>query len=197
MFWMRNKENSFPICTFIWRPAVAQLRWESVRNINLHYTVSRYHLLLLQVLFGQQELYPKRLFSSGMCPCQWKMGTVAGKGLKLWPSSEGVGRHIVFCVDPVGDGFSVSIAFCLLSILWTVGWNLTKPAHILTWDSWKKWLDFGYLNIVFKVIRFCYMTPLNYVLWLAETSSHWLWQVLMSNSDCLCQCWQRAKNRLN
>ena len=21
MFWMRNKENSFPICTLIWRPA--------------------------------------------------------------------------------------------------------------------------------------------------------------------------------
>ena len=83
---------------------------EKVLEIPIYITLlTRYHFLLLQVLFGQQELYPKRLFSSGMCPCQWEMGTVAGKGLKLCPSSEGVGRHTVFCVDPVGVGISVNI----------------------------------------------------------------------------------------
>ena len=30
---------------------------------------------------------------------------------------------------------------------------------------------------------YCYMTPIKNLLWLAETSLHWLWQILMSNSD--------------
>ena len=29
----------------------------------------------------------------------------------------------------------------------------------------------------------CYMTPIKDLFWLAETSLHWLWQILMSNSD--------------
>ena len=42
----------------------------------------------------------------------------------------------------------------------------------------------------------CYMTPIKDLLWMAETSLHWLWQIMMSNSDelrTLCQCWQTAK----
>ena len=63
------------------------------------------------------------------------------------------------------------------------------------------------------------MTPIKDLLWLAETSLHWLWQILMSNSDELntgnitdrelkidwtkfctgdikiCHCYLRAKNR--
>ena len=65
----------------------------------------------------------------------------------------------------------------------------------------------------------CYMTPIKDLLWLAETSLHWLWQILMSNSDepktgnitdrelkidwtksspgdiKFCHCYLRAKNR--
>ena len=29
----------------------------------------------------------------------------------------------------------------------------------------------------------CYMPPIKDLLWLAETSLHWLWQIMMSNSD--------------
>ena len=63
------------------------------------------------------------------------------------------------------------------------------------------------------------MTPIKDLLWLAETSLHWLWQILMSNSDepktgnitdrelkidwtksspgdiKFCHCYLRAKNR--
>ena len=31
--------------------------------------------------------------------------------------------------------------------------------------------------------KLCYMTPIKDLLWLATTSLHWLWQILMSNSD--------------
>ena len=44
----------------------------------------------------------------------------------------------------------------------------------------------------------CYRTPIKVLLWLTETSLHWLWQIIRSNSDelrTLCQCWQTAKKR--
>ena len=31
--------------------------------------------------------------------------------------------------------------------------------------------------------HYCYMTPRKDLLWLAETSLHWLWQIMMSNRD--------------
>ena len=73
--------------------------------------------------------------------------------------------------------------------------------------------------ITYIYILYCYMTPIKDLLWLAETSLHWLWQILMSNSDELktgnitdrelkidwtksspgdikiCHCYLRAKNR--
>ena len=38
-------------------------------------------------------------------------------------------------------------------------------------------------NIQIVYNGWCYMTPIKYLLWLAETSLHWSWQILMSNSD--------------
>ena len=42
-------------------------------------------------------------------------------------------------------------------------------------------IKFDISLVVYKL--FCYMTPIKDLLWLAETSLHWLWQILMSNSD--------------
>ena len=39
------------------------------------------------------------------------------------------------------------------------------------------------LYLLKNVIANCYMTPIKDLLWLAETSLHWLWQIMISNSD--------------
>ena len=41
--------------------------------------------------------------------------------------------------------------------------------------------EFSY-EILVEIVD-CYMTPIKGLLWLAETSLHWLWQIMMSNSD--------------
>ena len=43
------------------------------------------------------------------------------------------------------------VASCLHSISWTSGWILTKCAQTHYWDGGKKRLDFGDLDLIFKV----------------------------------------------
>ena len=40
---------------------------------------------------------------------------------------------------------------CVHPISWIIRWNLFKPEQILHWDKEKKWLDFGDLDLIFKV----------------------------------------------
>ena len=49
--------------------------------------------------------------------------------------------HIAFGADPVG----IRVAS------WTNGWILTKLAYTHYWEGGKKWLDFGDLDLIFKV----------------------------------------------
>ena len=55
-------------------------------------------------------------------------------------------------------GFSVGVAFCLHSNLWTIGWALTKLAQILIWDRKKEWFDFHDPDLLFKFTRIQYQT---------------------------------------
>ena len=57
------------------------------------------------------------------------------------------GGHIAFGADPVGVG----VASRLHSISWTNRWILTKFAQTHYWEGVKKWLDFGDLDLIFKV----------------------------------------------
>ena len=43
--------------------------------------------------------------------------------------------------------------FCLHNILWTICWILTKFSwiYMYNWDITNNWLDFGDLNLIFKV----------------------------------------------
>ena len=121
-------------------------------------------------------------------------------------------NHTSFWKQSAGQ-FWLNKTFSLCMIFWAKwifflinasGWYILQP--VLKIFSWPFNLKKDKLFIIFHLkeviqktnnISVCYMTPIKYLLWLAETSLHWLWQILMSNSDCLCQCWQRAKNRLN
>ena len=58
------------------------------------------------------------------------------------------GGHTDFGEDPIGIGMTLS---CLHNILWTSGWFLTKFSLIYNWDITKNWLDFGDLDLIFKV----------------------------------------------
>ena len=59
--------------------------------------------------------------------------------------------HIDFGGDPVG-GIGISMTFsCLHNILWTSGWILTKFSWLYNLDVTKNWLDFGDLDLIFKV----------------------------------------------
>ena len=40
---------------------------------------------------------------------------------------------------------------CVHPLSWIIRWNLFKLAEILHWDEGKKWLDFGDLDLIFKV----------------------------------------------
>ena len=63
------------------------------------------------------------------------------------PNPWGGGGHIAFGADPVGIG----VAHCVCSIPWTDRWILTKLAQTHYWEGGKKWLDFGNLDLIFKV----------------------------------------------
>ena len=67
--------------------------------------------------------------------------------LIMSPQLKGSGATYCFGADPIG----IHVASCLHSIFWTNGWILTKLAHMHYWDGGKKWLDFGDLNLIFKV----------------------------------------------
>ena len=82
----------------------------------------RYLLQLIGILYNLSDIGDGRYFH-----------LFISYDKSLCPPYEGVGRHIVFGMDPIGLclGVSVGVAFCLLSNLWTVRWILTKFAQIL------------------------------------------------------------------
>ena len=61
------------------------------------------------------------------------------------PPNRRGGGYTAFGADPVG------VAHCLHSTSWTNGWILTKLAQTHYWEGGKKWLDFGDLDLIFKV----------------------------------------------
>ena len=67
-----------------------------------------------------------------------------GRGTNwFWCGPDGVG---------IGVGISVGIALsCLHNILWTGGYILTKFSWIYNWDITKNWLDFGDIDLIFKI----------------------------------------------
>ena len=62
----------------------------------------------------------------------------------LVPPTEGEGRNIVLVRILVGH--------CLHSISWTNQWSSTKLAHTHYWERGNKSLDFGDIDLIFKVI---------------------------------------------
>ena len=62
---------------------------------------------------------------------------------------------LIFKVTPTLNvkfvGVHVRVDSCLQSIFWTNGWILTKLTQTHYWDGGKKWLDFGDLDLIFKV----------------------------------------------
>ena len=68
------------------------------------------------------------------------------------PHLRGVG-HIEFDADPIGVGIGISIGAtlsCLHNILWTSVWIL-KFSWIYNREITKNWLDFGDIDLIFKV----------------------------------------------
>ena len=59
-----------------------------------------------------------------------------------WPWPYFQGHYII-------KTLKVSLVYTLIS--WINRWNLTKLAQIHNWDWGKKWLDFGDLDLIFKV----------------------------------------------
>ena len=71
------------------------------------------------------------------------------------PQPKGMGGGcIAFGADPVG----VRIASCLHSFFWSNRWILTKLAYTHYWDGGKNWLDFGDLDLIFKVTPVIFMS---------------------------------------
>ena len=81
----------------------------------------------------------------------WKKHFIKGYGnhilLYVPPPWGGRGGHIVFSADPVGVG----VTTCLHSISLLNGQILAKLTQINHWEEEKCWLDFGDLDIIFKV----------------------------------------------
>ena len=61
--------------------------------------------------------------------------------------------------------------------------NLSYKRHCAWSDTTCIKIDKPPVVHIFSNIMYCYMTPIKDLLWLAETSLHWLWQILMSNSE--------------
>ena len=120
--------------------------------------------------------------------------------------------------------FNRNGVFCLMGLSWfDVFWcNFLMVPCLCLWDIpiiLARSLVIVVVILVKLLNVYCYMTPLKDLLWLAETSLHWLWQILMSNIDELktgnitdrelntdwtrsspgdikfCHCYLRAKNR--
>ena len=68
----------------------------------------------------------------------------------LVPPTKGEERNIVLVQIPVGVG--ILDGHCLHSISWTNWWSSTKLAQTHYWEGGKKWLDFGDIDLIFKVI---------------------------------------------
>ena len=60
------------------------------------------------------------------------------------------GWHIDFGADPIGISIGVTLS-CLHNILWACGWILTKFSWTYNWNITKNCLDFGDLDLIFKV----------------------------------------------
>ena len=64
------------------------------------------------------------------------------------------GGSIDFGEDAVGVGIGIGVSVtlsCLHNILWTNGWSLIKFSKTYNWYITKNWLDFGDLDLIFKV----------------------------------------------
>ena len=45
----------------------------------------------------------------------------------------------------------LTVCYILHVILWAIGWNATKCTHLYYWGRINSWLDFGDLDLIFKV----------------------------------------------
>ena len=70
------------------------------------------------------------------------------------PQPKGVGGTYCFWCESCRRLHS----FLSASISWTIGWILTKLAQTHYWDGGKKWLDFGDLDLLFKVTPALWMS---------------------------------------
>ena len=61
----------------------------------------------------------------------------------------------VFSAVPVGVGVTLSFVFIIQCILWNSVWILTKYSWKYNLDITKNWLDFGDLDLIFKVTVWC------------------------------------------
>ena len=77
------------------------------------------------------------------------IGTGERSDLIWWPWPHFQGHTHTLNVKFVG--VHVRVASCLHFIFWTSGWILTKLTQTHYWDGGKKWLDFGDLDLIFKV----------------------------------------------
>ena len=105
-----------------------------------------------------------KLTMLGMTPLGWLNGKTSAqtyfcKICNVFPNLRG-GGHIDFVADSVGIGICVGtgISFgvgmtlsSLHNILWTSGWILIKFPCINHWDITQNWLDFGDIDLIFKV----------------------------------------------
>ena len=103
-------------------------------------------------------------------------------GFIMPPTIEGEwrGGYIAFGANPfgVGVGVSVSVGVCvrvahfLHSLSWTNGWILTKFAHTRYWEGGKKCLDFGVLDLIYKIFKF---DQKKLVCTLTLEPNYWFW----------------------
>ena len=117
--------------------------WQNLTDVSIRRNVSfvsfhlpiRYRLYLLYTL---------------MCNPFWsphiKTQGISVKVIIMSPHLWGR-EHIDFGVVEIRVRLS-----CLHNILWTSGWIHTKFSWIYNWDRAKDWIEFGYLDLIFKVI---------------------------------------------
>ena len=70
--------------------------------------------------------------------------------IRMWERSDYILVTLTLFSRSLHYKYSISEP-CVHSISWINRWNLTKLAQIYYWDWGKKWLDFGELDLIFKV----------------------------------------------
>ena len=71
--------------------------------------------------------------------------------LEIMSHQPGGWGYILFLVRIPSALASASTLSFLCIIFWTSQWNLTKLAYIHCWKEGKSWLDFGDIDLIFKV----------------------------------------------